>query len=308
MLATADDLGNPGPDFTFGFGLLDAQAAVDTIVADAGQARRIVMKNIATGGEVDLPLTLNAAQNLRITLGWFDPETISFPVDSGDPTDPLAAQTLVNDLDLSVVDPSGNTVLPYVLDPKNPGNNATHGANHVDVTEQVEIPNAAPGVYKVVVKGTAVVASSPQDFVLVSNADLSAPIVPCTEPLGNISTTATAYGNLVATQTIRNRTCTASDVAYFKFVADRPGPVSVTVTATDTPLKVTLSSSATADVVATVPAGATQTISTNYSGTTPVTFFVRVEPAGTIGASARYTITPNFTTAEHARRRTVGRH
>ncbi len=37
-----------------------------------------------------------------------------------DPNDPLADATLVNDLDLKVIDPNGNETLPYVLDGKNP--------------------------------------------------------------------------------------------------------------------------------------------------------------------------------------------
>ncbi len=308
MIATADDLGNPGPDFTYGYGFLDAQAAVDTMVADGGQGRRIVQNTVATGQELDYPLTVSGTQNLRVVLGWFDPEVTSFPVDSGDPTDPLAAQTLVNDLDLSVVDASGNTVLPYVLDMHNPGNAAAHGANHVDNTEEVEIANATPGTYKVVVKGTAVTVASPQAFVLVSNADLGAAAQPCTEaPFGDTSSPANAYGNLAAGQTISARLCATSDVDYFKFLATKPGPLSVTVTATDTPLKVTLSSSATSDVVATVAPGTTQTLSTGFNGSTPVTFYVRIEPTQTVGSSGRYSVTPNFA-ATKARRRSVGRH
>ncbi|HSP34907.1 MAG TPA: S8 family serine peptidase [Thermoanaerobaculia bacterium] len=308
MLATADDLGPPGPDYSYGFGLLNAQAAADTIVADAGQARRIVTKSVATGEEIDLPVSVNNTQNLRVVLGWADPEVINFPVDSGDPTDPLAAKTLVNDLDLSVVDPSGNTVLPYVLDMNHPSANATRGVNQVDNVEEVEIANATPGTYKIVVKGAAVPIASPQNFVVVANAEVGPAAQPCRDPFLNNATADNAYGNLVAQQIIRGRSCAATDVNYFKFLVDKPGAVSVTVTATDTPLRVTLTSSATQPVVVDIPAGQTQTVTTNYTGTTPVTFFARIEPTGTIGTTSRYTITPNFSTANHARRRSVRRH
>ncbi|MGZ8833467.1 MAG: S8 family serine peptidase, partial [Thermoanaerobaculia bacterium] len=120
MLGTAQDLGNHGPDYTFGFGLLDVKAAVDTIIADGGQSRRIKVGTIATGGKMEMPLNVTSGQSLRVTLGWSDPDVLTFPVDSGDPTDPLAAATLINDLDLKVVDPSGIDILPYVLDPANP--------------------------------------------------------------------------------------------------------------------------------------------------------------------------------------------
>jgi subtilisin family serine protease len=307
MIATADDLGNPGPDFTYGFGLLNAKAAVDNILADGGQGRRIVTNSVGTGDRIEIPISLSAAQNLRVVLGWLDPEVLIFPVDSGDPTDPLAAATLVNDLDLKVVDAGGNDVLPYVLNMTKPDDPATRGVNHIDNTEEVEISNAPAGVYKIVVTGKSVTASSPQAFVVVANADLGATALPCTEPFGPTNTPESAYGNLVSTQTITSRTCDANDVDFFKFAVDKAGPVSVRVAATDTPVRATLTSNATAPVTVDVAAGTTQTVTTTYSGTTSTIFFVKVEPIGAIGLSSRYSITPTFSYAQHGRRRSVRR-
>ena len=41
ILAGADDLGNPGPDYTYGFGLVNAKNSVDLIIADGGKGDRI---------------------------------------------------------------------------------------------------------------------------------------------------------------------------------------------------------------------------------------------------------------------------
>ena len=306
MLGTAQDLGNRGPDYTFGFGLLDVKAAVDTIIADGGQSRRIKVGTIATGGKMELPLNVTSNQTLRVTLGWSDPDVLTFPVDSGDPTDPLAAKTLINDLDLKVVDPNGNDILPYVLDPANPDLPATRGVNQIDNIEQVEI-TATPGTYKVVVTGTAVTASSPQTFVVVANAELGAAILPCTDVNEPNGTEQSAYGFIVANQTVSGRTCQQDDIDFFKFLVDRPGAVNVTVTASDTPVRVTLTSSATQPVTADVAAGATRTVTVNYNGTTATTFFASVEATGTIGATAKYAITPTFPYASHGRRRSVRR-
>ena len=295
-----------GPDYTFGFGLLDVKAAVDTIIADGGQARRIKVGTIATGGKMELPLNVTSGQTLRVTLGWSDPEVLTFPVDSGDPTDPLAAKTLVNDLDLKVVDPSGIDILPYVLDPANPDLPATRGVNHIDNTEEVEI-TATPGTYKVVVTGTAVTASSPQTFVVVANAELGPAVLPCTDVNEPNGSEQTAYGYRRLNQTLNGRTCNQGDIDFFKFLVDRPGAVSVTVTASDTPLRVTLSSSATPPVTADVAAGTTRTVTVNYNGTTATTFFASVEATGTIGATAKYSITPTFPYASHGRRRSERR-
>lgn len=307
MLGTAQDLGNRGPDFTYGFGLLDAKAAVDTIIADGAQSRRIKIDQLATGGKIELPLTLNSAQNLRVTLGWSDPEVLVFPVDSGDPSDPLAASTLVNDLDLKVVDPTGNDVLPYVLDATHPEVAATRGVNRIDNTEEVEIANAAAGIYKIVVTGTSVTANSPQQFVLVSSAEFGAAAIPCSNPFALNNSVESAYGNVVSTQSLSGRTCDTASASFFKFLVDKPGTVTVTVTATDTPIRVTLTSNATQTVTADLNPGETKAVSTFYGGTTATTFVAEVQATGTIGSTARYTITPNFPSAQTARRRAVRR-
>jgi hypothetical protein len=306
MIATAEDLGNAGPDYAYGFGLLNAKAAADTIIMDAAQGRRIKIDKLATSEKIEIPVTVTSTQNLRVVLGWSDPEVATFPDPSYD-GDPLAGATLVNDLDVKVVDPSGADVLPYVLSRDNPSQPATRGVNRVDNTEEVEIVGAAAGTYKIVVTGTSVTASSPQTFVLVTNAELGLAALPCSNPFELNTTPDTAYGNLVSSQTLIGRTCTQGHIDYFKFLVDRPGTVSVTVTATDTPIRVTLSSSATSTVVVDVAAGATQTVSTTYSGTAATTFFARVEPTGTIGSTARYTITPTFPSSAHGRRRSVRR-
>jgi hypothetical protein len=116
LIAGADDLGNPGPDYTYGFGLVDGKASVDLIRDDNGTGSRIHRGTIGNGQEIDYPITLAASQKLRVVLGWFDPEVLLQPNANPDDDDLLADKTLVNDLDLRVVDPSGATVLPYVLD------------------------------------------------------------------------------------------------------------------------------------------------------------------------------------------------
>ena len=78
--------------------------------------------------------------------------------------------TLVNDLDLRVVDASGATVLPYVLNKDSVDTPATRGVNTVDNVEVVEIANATPGNYRVLVNGTRIASTTPQQFVVVANA------------------------------------------------------------------------------------------------------------------------------------------
>src|SRR5207247_10504761 len=95
IIAGAEDLGNPGPDYTFGFGLANAQASADLIIADGNTGSRIRLGNIGQGQLVETPLTITAAQNLRVVVSWEDPEVLLGPNDD-------AETALVNDMDLQV--------------------------------------------------------------------------------------------------------------------------------------------------------------------------------------------------------------
>jgi Subtilase family. len=304
IIAGADDRGVAGPDYTFGFGLADAKASADLIIADAGTGSRIRAGTIGNGQDVDLPITLSSTQNFRVVLGWFDPEVLLIP-DPTDPNDdPLAAKTLVNDLDLRVIDPNGATVFPYVLDPSNPSALATRAANHTDTTEEVEIANAIPGTYHVIVHGAiGDTKSSSQDYVVVMTG--GTPVTPCTDNYEPNDTQGTALGNLVSGKTITPKICSASDVDYFTF-SSNSSPISVTVVATDTPLKVTLSSNLSTTVIQTIAANSSATLTTSLFVSllpTPNTaMFVRVEANGAVGASGSYTLTPQYSFASMPRK------
>ena len=276
LIAGADDLGNPGPDYTFGFGLANAQASVDLIRSDNNTGARIRSGDLSQGQQFETTMALSASQSVRVVLGWLDPEI--FP--AGDET---AGKTLVNDLDVKVIDPSGNTVLPYVLDPTNPNANATRGINSVDNLEEIEIANAAPGTYRLIVTGKTIAAGPTQHYVLVANAPLGSTAVTCTDSNEPNDTPETAT-QLASGLPLMGRFCSQSDADHFKFAATGPGTVSVT--ATDTPIKIT--------VIAT---GAQSTIAAGATGTLQVSSganVIRLEPAGAIGTNARYTITATY--------------
>jgi subtilisin family serine protease len=303
LIAGADDLGNAGPDYTFGFGLADAKASVDLIIADNGTGSRIRTGTIGNGQDVDIPITISTAQKLRVVLGWFDPEVLLVPSD--DDPDPLANQTLVNDLDLRVVDPTGATVLPYVLNLNAPNALATRGVNDTDTTEEVEIASAVPGTYHVIVHGAiGDTRSSSQDYVVVMSG--GTPVVTCTDNYEPNDTQSTAFGNLASGKTIAAKICSASDIDYYTFSTNL-SPISVTVAATDTPLKVTLSSNLSNTVTQTIAANSSATLITNFFVSllpTPNTpLFVRVEANGTVGASGSYTLTPSYTFSSTPRKR-----
>jgi Subtilase family/Concanavalin A-like lectin/glucanases superfamily/Immunoglobulin I-set domain/HYR domain/Beta-propeller repeat len=178
---TADDLGNPGPDFQFGYGRVNALRAVETI-----QAGQFVdnTNGISTSGDWTTNITVSSGcPGLRVMLAWSDAACANNcnSLNPFTPCNVCDTKALVNDLDLTVTDPTGNTTyLPLTLDPTHAMNLAVPAANHRDNVEQVVIANAVPGVYRVNVKGFNV-PQGPQAFALTWISDCAS-----TNPCGSI--------------------------------------------------------------------------------------------------------------------------
>jgi uncharacterized repeat protein (TIGR02543 family) len=140
IIHTADDLGTAGPDYKFGWGLVNVKAAADVIKLhyDEPSAQHLVeqLLDAATTSRTN-SFTWTGTNAIRVTLCWTDP--------SGAAQTGLDVTTknLVNDLDLRVIGPQGQVYLPYVLAPATPDVAATTGDNSIDNVEQVYI--ATPG-------------------------------------------------------------------------------------------------------------------------------------------------------------------
>jgi len=146
LVQTAEDLGNPGPDYTYGHGMLDARAAVDFVLENYPN-NELVRTGAVIDDETDTYYMSvpPGVSSLRVTVAWDD-------VDGT----PAAADELVNDIDLYLVSPSLATHQAYVLDPANPENAATTGWNPRDNCEVVEVTNPEAGKWQVRVWGWTV--------------------------------------------------------------------------------------------------------------------------------------------------------
>ncbi len=145
---TAKEAGNLGPDYIYGFGLIDAKASVDLIENKGGVSdyKEGALKN---GETVTLTFNVEAGKPFKATLAWLDkPGVPKADVQSTEKKDPsfLNDRTpkLIDDLDLRV-EQNGTVFLPYILDPANPANVATTGDNVVDNIEQIYIENPQTG-------------------------------------------------------------------------------------------------------------------------------------------------------------------
>lgn len=151
LMHTATDLGNPGPDYQWGYGLVNIHAAVDLI------SRRAFRQDNVAQGDVDVftfVVPSNAA-HARLTLAWDDFQATF-----------NANPALINNLDLELVAPSGTIWQPWILNPANPASNATRGVDNRNNQEMVQVPTPEAGTWLVRVKGTTV-PQGPQDYSLV---------------------------------------------------------------------------------------------------------------------------------------------
>jgi hypothetical protein len=292
IVGGADDLGRPGPDYTFGFGLLNAKASADLIINNDG--RGINNVTLGNGQTTEFPLVLTAPQSkMRVVMQWGDP---AIPYTVGNE---IADKALVNDLDLKLIGPDGTEHLPYVLDKTQLEANATRGVNTVDNTEMIEVANAPAGVYRAIVTGKTV-AQGTQRAVIVSTARAANPCVDATEA-GNNNPNA-GYGELVPGSTVFAALCSQNDVDFFRWTA-LPGPMSVTFTTADTPLAVEIMGGFTSLV--NIPANTTQTISGTITGSAPNSVTMIVRAFNTLGAEPTYSFTPQFTQQGGGRKRSA---
>ncbi|HTD98733.1 MAG TPA: S8 family serine peptidase [Mucilaginibacter sp.] len=159
---TAFDAGNVGPDYIYGWGLLDMKKAAQAIT-DNSVKSLIREVSLAQGKQQNYNVVASGNGALVATISWTDPEgtiTTDGTINSRTPK-------LVNDLDIRVSDGT-TTFTPWVLDPANPGAAATKGDNIRDNVEQVYIANATPGkAYTITVSHKGILKQGPQAYSII---------------------------------------------------------------------------------------------------------------------------------------------
>ena len=142
---TADEAGAAnGPDYEYGWGLLNTRSAAQLITEDGAGSHQIVEGSLTIGATDTLQINVSETNAvIRATLVWMDPAGTPAPP-TLDPPDAM----LVNDLDLRISS-GGDTHLPWVLNPASPANAATTGDNFRDNVEQVVVTGGGSGTYSI---------------------------------------------------------------------------------------------------------------------------------------------------------------
>ncbi|MEO0899466.1 MAG: PKD domain-containing protein [Bacteroidota bacterium] len=155
ILNSAQDYGNVGPDFLFGWGTIHTYRAYEILANN-----QYLLDSISQAGSKTHTIQVPAGvKEMKVMVYWADREAAI-----------NAAPALVNNLDITITDPSATSHLPYILDPTpNPSNlsaPATRGVDNLNNMEQVAISNPAAGSYTLNVSGTAV-PFGPQEYYVV---------------------------------------------------------------------------------------------------------------------------------------------
>lgn len=152
ILNSADDLGNPGPDFRHGWGRINARKSLEIL-----QNNNYILDSLTQGEmnthAINVPV---GTTKMRVMVYWTDFEGAA-----------NASIALVNDINMNLTDPLAGVHLPWLLDhtPSASALNtpASTGIDALNNMEQVEIQNPIAGIYTLNVEGFEI-PSGPQRY------------------------------------------------------------------------------------------------------------------------------------------------
>lgn len=129
IIATADDVNAPGPDYSYGYGILNADAAVTALEKEQYRRGELRQGDAPLSYRVPVP---RGATRAWVALAWTDTvSSVAKPY--GDPV-------LINDLNLTV-DNGGTSYLPWVLDKEHPEADPARKEDNINNAEVVSIDN-----------------------------------------------------------------------------------------------------------------------------------------------------------------------
>ena len=202
LIHTADDLGNPGPDYKYGWGLINGKAAADLVLDHKSNPYKIRIneRQLTTSvTTVTHDFYWDGVSPIRVTLCWTD------PAGTATTSSDLRSARLKNNLDLKVTAPDGSQHLPYVMPFVGTWTQAsmdlpaTTGTNNTDNVEQVYIaaPPAA-GVYRAAVSFQGTLTNSLQNYSLLVSGSSNQQPPPQPLVLTAVSPASGMSGNTVA--------------------------------------------------------------------------------------------------------------
>lgn len=174
---TADDAGTVGPDAIFGWGLLNAKKAAETLTGN-GLTSWVSEENLANHQSYSMTVNSDGLSPLMASITWTDLPGVA---NLGDLPENDPTPSLVNDLDIRITK-NGTTYYPWRLasDPNNPA--IRTGDNNVDNVELIKIDAPTAGEYVITVTHKGSLQTGSQNYSLVITGISSAFSLTSTTP------------------------------------------------------------------------------------------------------------------------------
>ncbi len=164
VIHTADDLGLDGPDYAYGWGMLNTSAAAEVLSNDNAveELTHVRELSISSSSEHEEVIWNDGVEPLRATIAWTDPE--------GTPASPSVNANdvmLVNDLDLRIINEDGEEFKPFMRNVAGSDESFLKGDNDRDNVEQVYIDVPETGYYTLRVSSKGSLTNNSQDYSLI---------------------------------------------------------------------------------------------------------------------------------------------
>lgn len=155
---------NVGPDYEFGWGLIDVANAA-TIISGKNTNSVVEENTLSSNGTFTKTFAISTPQTIMATICWTDPTGAQ----NGNGQEDIRTARLRNNLDIKIIK-DGVEFFPWKLDVENPTAAATRDSdNNVDNIEKVQIDNAQPGVYTIQVTHKGSLTGGSQVFSLIAS-------------------------------------------------------------------------------------------------------------------------------------------
>lgn len=164
VIHTAKEAGTaPGPDYRYGWGLIDTEKAASVISNNAGSTL-IEEHTLKNGESFQKIIEANGLSPLVVTICWTDPK--GTPLSENSSSENSTSRRLVNDLD-SRLTHANESFAPWTLNPINMSAAAQSGDNSRDNVEKIEIENPSFGEYVITIDHKSALFSGSQDFSII---------------------------------------------------------------------------------------------------------------------------------------------
>ncbi len=166
IIHTANEAGAAdGPDFQFGWGLLNTERAARQLLLNDGKNFSVIEGDLMDGENEDMTFTAIAGSRIVVTMAWTDvPGTAE-----SSKLDPTTIK-LVNDLDIRVTQPNAAVRSPFVLNPNT--FQVSTGDNIRDNVEKIQFVAPESGEYKIRITHKNNLTNGHQRYALIlSNSD-----------------------------------------------------------------------------------------------------------------------------------------